>query len=56
MNKFNISTRLAGSFGILIVLMLALAAISLTLSSRQRAEQDDVINVRIPITKALGVL
>ena len=56
MNRFKISTRLLGAFAVVVLLMWVLGAVSLTLSARQRAEQADVIGVRVPITKSLGVL
>lgn len=56
MNQLKISTRLAVAFGVMVLLLIALGAVSLVRSSSQRAELKDVIEVRIPITQALDAL
>ncbi|MBP3982194.1 MCP four helix bundle domain-containing protein [Acidovorax sp. JG5] len=56
MNQLKISTRLAVAFGVMVLLLIALGAVSLVRSSSQRAELKDVIEFRIPITKALGMV
>ena len=56
MNQLKISTRLAVAFAVMVLLLIALGAVSLVRSASQRAELTDVVGVRIPITKALGAL
>jgi len=56
MNQLKISTRLAVAFAVMVLLLVALGAVSLVRSASQRAELTDVVGVRIPITKALGAL
>ena len=56
MNQLKISTRLTVAFAVMVLLLIALGAVSLIQSASQRAELKDVIDVRIPITKALGAL
>ena len=56
MKKFNISTRLAFAFAFLVFLIVGLGTIALTRSASQRAELEDVVEKRIPITKELGNL
>lgn len=56
MNQLKISTRLTVAFAVMVLLLIALGAVSLIQSASQRAELKDVIDVRIPITKALGTL
>ena len=56
MNQLKISTRLAVAFAVMVLLLITLGAVSLIRSSGQRAELQDVIEVRIPITKALGMV
>jgi methyl-accepting chemotaxis protein len=56
MNQLKISTRLAVAFAVMVLLLIALGAVSLVQSSNQRAELKDVVDIRIPITGALGAL
>ena len=56
MNQLKISTRLAAAFAVMVLLLIALGAVSLLRSSNQRAELNDVIDVRMPITKAMELL
>ncbi|WP_140426784.1 MCP four helix bundle domain-containing protein, partial [Acidovorax sp. Root267] len=56
MNQLRISTRLAVAFAVMVLLLIALGAVSLIRSANQRTELKDVIDVRIPITRALGTL
>ena len=56
MNQLKISTRLIVAFAVMVFLLAALGAVSLVRSSSQRSELQDVIDMRIPITKALGML
>ncbi|PVY92868.1 methyl-accepting chemotaxis protein [Acidovorax sp. 99] len=56
MNQLKISTRLAVSFAVMVLLLVALGAVSLVRSANQRAELKDVIDVRVPITQALSAL
>ena len=56
MNQLKISTRLAVAFAVMVLLLIALVAVSLVRSAHQRAELKDVVDVRIPIIKALGAL
>ncbi|MFN3436895.1 MAG: MCP four helix bundle domain-containing protein, partial [Acidovorax sp.] len=56
MNQLKISTRLTAAFAVMVLLLIALGAVSLIQSASQRAELNDVIDVRIPITKSMGVL
>jgi len=56
MDKMKIATRLTLAFAAMVLLLIALGAISLSRSAHQREELHDVIDTRIPITKALGVL
>ncbi|EJE53709.1 HAMP domain-containing protein, partial [Acidovorax sp. CF316] len=56
MDKMTIATRLAVAFAAMVLLLMALGATSLVRSADQRSELSDVIDTRVPITKALGVL
>ncbi|RMA62590.1 methyl-accepting chemotaxis sensory transducer [Acidovorax sp. 100] len=56
MNQLKISTRLAVAFAVMVLLLVALGAVGLVRSANQREELKDVIDVRIPIVKALGAL
>ena len=56
MNQLKISTRLAVAFAVMVLLLVALGAVALVRSAHQRAELKDVVDVRIPIIKALGAL
>ncbi|MDZ7863125.1 methyl-accepting chemotaxis protein [Acidovorax sp.] len=56
MDKMKIATRLTLAFAAMVLLLIALGAISLSRSAHQRLELHDVIDTRIPITKALGAL
>ena len=56
MNQLKISTRLAVAFAVMVLLLIALGAVSLVRSAHQRAELKNVVDVRIPIIKALGAL
>ncbi len=56
MSKFKISVRLTLAFAAMVLLLIALGATSLFRSAAQRSKLDDVINTRVPITRALGVL
>jgi methyl-accepting chemotaxis protein len=54
MNRLKISTRLAVAFAAMLLLLVALGAVSLVRSAIQRTELQDVVAMRIPITKTLG--
>ncbi|MFN9471225.1 MCP four helix bundle domain-containing protein, partial [Acidovorax sp.] len=56
MNKLSISTRLMMAFAAMVLLLVSLGATSLIRSSAQRSKLNDVVETRVPITKALGVL
>ncbi|WP_338798758.1 methyl-accepting chemotaxis protein [Acidovorax sp. DW039] len=56
MKNLKISTRLTVAFGILVLLMIVLGSVSWIRSAHQKAELDDVLKTRIPVTKALGIL
>ena len=56
MNQLKISTRLTVAFAVMVALLITLGAVSLIMSASQRNELKDVLEVRIPITKALGAL
>ena len=56
MNQLKISARLAAAFAIMVMLLIALGSVSLLQSASQRTELKEVIEVRIPVTKALGML
>ena len=56
MNKLKISTRLTLSFFVLVLLLVALGAVSLVRSASQRTALNDITDMRIPITKSMGVL
>ena len=56
MNQLKISTRLAVAFAVMVLLLVALGAVALVRSAHQRAELKDVVDVRIPIIKALDAL
>ena len=56
MKNWKISTRLAGAFAAMVLLVLVLGAISLVRSGHQREALNDVVGVRIPVTKALAAL
>jgi len=56
MNQLKISTRLTLAFTILVLLLVVLGSVGLIRSASQREELHDVLDRRIPITKALGVL
>ncbi|MBU4422929.1 MAG: MCP four helix bundle domain-containing protein, partial [Gammaproteobacteria bacterium] len=56
MNQLKISTRLTLAFAVMVALLITLGAVSLIMSATQRTELKDVVEVRIPITKALGAL
>ncbi|MFN7157045.1 MAG: MCP four helix bundle domain-containing protein, partial [Acidovorax sp.] len=56
MNQLKISTRLAVAFAVMVLLLIALGAVSLIRSASQSTELTDVVEVRIPITKDLGIL
>ena len=56
MDKMTIATRLAVAFAAMVLMLIALGATSLVRSADQRSELNDVIDTRVPITKALGVL
>ena len=56
MNNLRISTRLAVACDVMVLLLIALGAVSLIRSTNQRTELKDVIDVRIQITRALGTL
>ena len=56
MDKMKIATRLTLAFAAMVLLLIALGAISLLRSAHQSEELHDVVDTRIPITKSLGVL
>ncbi|MFN9470401.1 methyl-accepting chemotaxis protein [Acidovorax sp.] len=56
MDKMKIATRLTLAFAVMVLLLIALGAISLLRSAHQSEELHDVVDTRIPITKSLGVL
>ena len=56
MNQLKISTRLAVAFAVMVLMLVALGAVALVRSAHQRAELKDVVDVRIPIIKALDAL
>ncbi|RZJ62912.1 MAG: HAMP domain-containing protein [Acidovorax sp.] len=56
MEKMSIATRLIGAFTAMVLMLIALGATSLVRSAHQRLELSDVVDTRVPITEALGVL
>ena len=56
MDKMKIATRLTLAFAVMVLLLIALGAISLLRSAHQSEKLHDVVDTRIPITKSLGVL
>ena len=56
MKNWKISTRLAGAFAAMVLLVLVLGVISLVRSGHQREALNDVVGMRIPVTKALAAL
>jgi methyl-accepting chemotaxis protein len=56
MDKMTIATRLTVAFAAMVLLLIALGATTLVRSADQRSELNDVLDTRVPITKALGVL
>ncbi|WP_159916836.1 methyl-accepting chemotaxis protein [Pantoea sp. 18069] len=56
MNQLKISSRLIVAFSILVLLLVALAGIGLWRSASQRAELADVVEQRIPLSKALNTV
>lgn len=56
MGNFKISTRLVMAFTAMLVLLMALGGMCLSLSAKQRSELEEVVQTRVPITKALGVV
>jgi methyl-accepting chemotaxis protein len=56
MNQLRISTRLAVAFALMVMLLIALGAVSMIRSASQHAELTDIVEVRIPITRSMGVL
>lgn len=56
MKNLKISTRLTGAFAAIVLLMLVLGGISLVRSGHQRAALNDVVNVQIPMNRALAML
>ncbi|MDP4078397.1 methyl-accepting chemotaxis protein [Acidovorax sp. A1169] len=56
MDKMKIATRLTVAFAAMVLLLIALGAISLLRSAHQSEELHDVVDTRIPITKSLGIL
>ncbi|UCU97724.1 methyl-accepting chemotaxis protein [Acidovorax radicis] len=56
MNQLKISTRLAVAFFVMVLLLIALGAVGMVRSASQRAELKDITDMRIPITKSMGVL
>ena len=56
MNQLKISTRLAVAFAVMVLLLVALGAVSLVRSASQRAALNDITEMRIPITKSMGAL
>ncbi|NIF85741.1 methyl-accepting chemotaxis protein, partial [Comamonas sp. Tr-654] len=55
-SRFRILTRLAISFLVMVLLLMALGGITLFLSSAQREVMNDIVHRYNPITKALGVV
>ncbi|MDZ7866489.1 methyl-accepting chemotaxis protein [Acidovorax sp.] len=56
MNRLNISTRLVAAFATMVLLLIALGGVALARSASQRAALNDIVTMRIPITKAMGML
>ncbi|WP_338799139.1 methyl-accepting chemotaxis protein [Acidovorax sp. DW039] len=56
LKNINFSKRLFCAFSILILMMLGLGIVSWIRSSEQKYALDDVLKIRIPITKALAIL
>jgi len=56
MNQLKISTRLTFGFSVLVVLLVILGGVALLRSASQQDELRDVVEQRIPITKAVGEL
>ncbi|MBV7544651.1 methyl-accepting chemotaxis protein, partial [Acidovorax sp. sic0104] len=56
MNRLNISTRLAVAFAAMVLLLAALGAVALAHSASQRTSLNDIVTMRIPITRAMGIL
>jgi len=56
LNHLKISTRLALSFAAMVLLLAGLGAMALFLSAAQQEATNDIVQRRIPITKALGVV
>ena len=56
MNRLNISTRLVVAFAAMVLLLIALGGVALARSASQRAALNDIVTMRIPITRAMGAL
>ncbi|MBS7780532.1 methyl-accepting chemotaxis protein [Acidovorax sp. CCYZU-2555] len=56
MNQLKISSRLIVAFSIMVLLLIALGGIGLWRSADQRAELTDVLQRRVPLTKALNTV
>jgi len=54
MSQFKIASRLIVAFSVLVLLLVALAGIGLWRSASQRAELTDVLQRRVPLSKALN--
>ncbi|MFY3383620.1 methyl-accepting chemotaxis protein, partial [Paracidovorax sp. MALMAid1276] len=56
MNRLKISTRLVAAFAVMLLLLIALGGVALVRSATQHAALSDVVEVRIPITRIMGVI
>ena len=56
MNRLNISTRLVAAFAAMVLLLIILGGVALARSASQRAALNDIVTMRIPITKAMGMV
>jgi methyl-accepting chemotaxis protein len=56
MSQLKIASRLIVAFSVLVLLLVALAGIGLWRSASQRAELTDVLQRRVPLTKALNTV
>ncbi|WP_369817153.1 methyl-accepting chemotaxis protein, partial [Acidovorax sp. Leaf78] len=56
MHRLNISTRLAAAFAAMVLLLVILGGVALAHSASQRASLNDIVTMRIPITKTMGTL
>lgn len=56
MIQWKISTRLTIAFAAMVLLLVVLGSVALARSASQRAALNDIVEMRIPITKSMGVL